>query len=54
MHFCLNLNVLIYNYFAGHNGPIRSIVHSPNSAAFLTCSDDFRARFWFKKQMNGE
>ncbi|XP_022179389.1 cleavage stimulation factor subunit 1-like [Myzus persicae] len=38
----------------GHNGPIRSIVHSPNSAAFLTCSDDFRARFWFKKQMNGE
>ncbi|XP_016662801.1 cleavage stimulation factor subunit 1-like isoform X2 [Acyrthosiphon pisum] len=30
----------------GHNGPIRSIVHSPNSAAFLTCSDDFRARFW--------
>ncbi|XP_015372112.1 PREDICTED: cleavage stimulation factor subunit 1-like [Diuraphis noxia] len=35
----------------GHNGPIRSIVHSPNSAAFLTCSDDFRARFWYKKQL---
>ncbi|XP_022179703.1 cleavage stimulation factor subunit 1-like [Myzus persicae] len=31
----------------GHNGPIRSIVHSPNSASFLTCSDDFRARFWY-------
>ncbi|KAL4127278.1 hypothetical protein QTP88_011456 [Uroleucon formosanum] len=29
----------------GHNGPIRSIVHSLNSAAFLTCSDDFRVRF---------
>ncbi|KAF6209620.1 hypothetical protein GE061_015368 [Apolygus lucorum] len=33
----------------GHNGPVRQIVHSPHSAAFLTCSDDFRARFWFKR-----
>ncbi|CAI6360445.1 unnamed protein product [Macrosiphum euphorbiae] len=35
----------------GHNGPIRSIVHSPNSAAFLTCSDDFRARFWYTRHL---
>lgn len=33
----------------GHNGPVRYIVHSPHSAAFLTCSDDFRARFWYKR-----
>ncbi|XP_054272971.1 cleavage stimulation factor subunit 1 [Macrosteles quadrilineatus] len=33
----------------GHNGPVRMIVHSPHSAAFLTCSDDFRARFWYKR-----
>lgn len=33
----------------GHNGPIRHIVHSPTNAAFLTCSDDFRARFWFRR-----
>ncbi len=32
----------------GHNGAVRHIVHSPTEAAFLTCSDDFRARFWFK------
>eukprot|EP00102_Acyrthosiphon_pisum_P004376 XP_001947896.1 PREDICTED: cleavage stimulation factor subunit 1-like [Acyrthosiphon pisum] len=37
----------------GHNGPIRSIVHSPNSAAFLTCSDDFRARFWYTRHLTG-
>ncbi len=30
----------------GHNGAVRHIVHSPTAAAFLTCSDDFRARFW--------
>lgn len=33
----------------GHNGSVRNIVHSPHSAAFITCSDDFRARFWFEK-----
>jgi len=33
----------------GHNGLIKRIVHSPNAAAFLTCSDDFRARFWCRK-----
>ena len=35
----------------GHNGAVRFICHSPTEAAFLTCSDDFRARFWFKRQM---
>lgn len=33
----------------GHNQPIRQFVHSPTSPAFLTCSDDFRARFWYRK-----
>nr|CUU99611.1 hypothetical transcript [Hymenolepis microstoma] len=34
-----------------HNGPIRCFVHSPTTAAFLSCSDDNRARFWYKRQM---
>lgn len=34
----------------GHNGVVRHIVHSPTEPAFLTCSDDFRARFWFKRR----
>lgn len=33
----------------GHNGPVRHIVHSPTHPAFLTCSDDFRARFWVRR-----
>jgi len=33
----------------GHNGCVRWLVHSPTQAAFLTCSDDFRARFWFRR-----
>ncbi|KAK3921200.1 Cleavage stimulation factor subunit 1 [Frankliniella fusca] len=33
----------------GHNGPVRHISHSPTTAAFLTCSDDFRARFWSRR-----
>ncbi|OXA52098.1 cleavage stimulation factor subunit 1 [Folsomia candida] len=33
----------------GHNGPIRSIVHSHAGAGFLTCSEDFRARFWYRR-----
>eukprot|EP00096_Caligus_rogercresseyi_P012804 TRINITY_DN5482_c0_g1_i1.p1 TRINITY_DN5482_c0_g1~~TRINITY_DN5482_c0_g1_i1.p1 ORF type:complete len:447 (-),score=116.43 TRINITY_DN5482_c0_g1_i1:136-1476(-) len=33
----------------GHNGAVRNIVHSTVSPAFLTSSDDFRARFWFKR-----
>ncbi|XP_064642489.1 cleavage stimulation factor subunit 1-like [Lineus longissimus] len=33
----------------GHNGIVRTIVHSPTGPAFLTCSEDFRARFWFRK-----
>ncbi|CAB0031431.1 unnamed protein product [Trichogramma brassicae] len=36
----------------GHNGPVRMIVHSPVSPAFLTCSDDFRARFWYRRMPN--
>lgn len=35
----------------GHNGVVRHIVHSPVSPAFLTCSDDFRARFWYKRPL---
>lgn len=34
----------------GRNGPVRWMVHSPTHAAFLSCSDDFRARFWYRRQ----
>ena len=34
----------------GHNSIARMISHSPTQSAFLSCSDDFRARFWFFKQ----
>ncbi|XP_076365409.1 cleavage stimulation factor subunit 1 Cst50 [Tachypleus tridentatus] len=33
----------------GHNNVVRYIVHSPTGPAFLTCSDDFRARFWYRR-----
>lgn len=33
----------------GHNGPVRFLTHSPVAPAFLTCSDDFRARFWVRR-----
>uniref|UniRef100_A0A182PE04 Cleavage stimulation factor subunit 1 n=1 Tax=Anopheles epiroticus TaxID=199890 RepID=A0A182PE04_9DIPT len=36
----------------GHNGAVRHIVHSPTQSAFLTCSDDYRARFWVKRTTN--
>ncbi|XP_037954444.1 cleavage stimulation factor subunit 1 [Teleopsis dalmanni] len=35
-----------------HNGPVRYITHSPNAPAFLTCSDDYRARFWYRRTPN--
>lgn len=34
----------------GHNSAVRLIVHSPTHAGFITCSDDFRARFWYRRQ----
>lgn len=33
----------------GHNGSVRTIVHSPTGPAFITCSEDYRARFWYRK-----
>ncbi|RWS13287.1 cleavage stimulation factor subunit 1-like protein [Dinothrombium tinctorium] len=33
----------------GHNNAVRQFCHSPTAPAFLTCSDDYRARFWYKK-----
>lgn len=33
----------------GHNHPVRQMCHSPVAPAFLTCSDDFRARFWYHR-----
>uniref|UniRef100_A0AC34R6A6 Cleavage stimulation factor 50 kDa subunit n=1 Tax=Panagrolaimus sp. JU765 TaxID=591449 RepID=A0AC34R6A6_9BILA len=33
----------------GHGAPIRDFVHSKTSPAFITCSDDCKARFWYKK-----
>lgn len=36
----------------GHNGPVRHMVHSPCSPAFITCSDDYRARFWYRRNVH--
>jgi len=33
----------------GHNGVVRCIAHSPVGPAFVSCSDDYRARFWHRK-----
>ncbi|KAL0277084.1 UNVERIFIED_CONTAM: hypothetical protein PYX00_004488 [Menopon gallinae] len=33
----------------GHNGPVRMIMHSPTGPAFVSCSDDHRARFWQRR-----
>ncbi|CAI4231021.1 unnamed protein product [Auanema sp. JU1783] len=33
----------------GHTAAARAFVHSPTMPAFVTGSDDFRARFWYKK-----
>ncbi|KAG8195232.1 hypothetical protein JTE90_027973 [Oedothorax gibbosus] len=33
----------------GHNNTVRYIVHSPTGPSFITCSDDFRARFWYRR-----
>ncbi|KAK7497992.1 hypothetical protein BaRGS_00010863 [Batillaria attramentaria] len=33
----------------GHNGVVRTIQHSPTGPAFVSCSEDFRARFWYRK-----
>lgn len=33
----------------GHNGTVKCIVHSPTAPHFITCSDDYRARFWCKR-----
>lgn len=38
----------------GHNNVVRCIVHSPTGPAFLTCSDDYRARFWYKRGVMAE
>ena len=36
----------------GHNNPVRFIAHSPTSSSFITCSDDYRARFWHSKKLH--
>ncbi|KAI2806629.1 cleavage stimulation factor, 3' pre-RNA, subunit 1 [Blomia tropicalis] len=33
----------------GHNNAIRHFAHSSTMPAFLTCSDDYRARFWYHR-----
>jgi cleavage stimulation factor subunit 1 len=33
----------------GHNSNVRYLCHSPTTASFLTCSDDYRARFWHRR-----
>jgi len=37
----------------GHNSAARWVIHSPTMPAMLTCSDDFRARFWYYKGSQG-
>lgn len=32
---------------SGHNNVVRGAIHSPTMPAFISCSDDFRARFWY-------
>uniref|UniRef100_A0A8I4A1Y7 Cleavage stimulation factor subunit 1 n=2 Tax=Callithrix jacchus TaxID=9483 RepID=A0A8I4A1Y7_CALJA len=32
----------------GHNNIVCCIVHSPTNPMFMTCSDDFRARYWYR------
>lgn len=34
---------------SGHNNAIRYLVHSPCTPAFLSCSEDYRSRFWYCK-----
>jgi len=34
---------------SGHNNAIRHLVHSPCTPAFLSCSEDYRSRFWYCK-----
>ncbi|GAB6033095.1 hypothetical protein CHUAL_012708 [Chamberlinius hualienensis] len=36
----------------GHNNIVKCFVHSPLAPAFLTCSDDNRARFWYKRSVS--
>uniref|UniRef100_A0A5S6QNH1 Cleavage stimulation factor 50 kDa subunit n=1 Tax=Trichuris muris TaxID=70415 RepID=A0A5S6QNH1_TRIMR len=33
----------------GHTAPVRAFAHSPVQPAFITCSDDYRARYWYRK-----
>lgn len=33
----------------GHNGVVKYILHSATGPGLLTCSDDFRARFWYHR-----
>ncbi|CAH1775244.1 unnamed protein product [Owenia fusiformis] len=33
----------------GHNLTVRCIQHSPTGPSFISTSDDFRARFWYRK-----
>ncbi len=35
----------------GHNGVVKCLVHSTSSPQFISCSDDYRARFWSKKSL---
>lgn len=38
-----------FHLLLGHNGVVRCIAHSPVGPAFVSCSDDYRARFWYRK-----
>lgn len=38
----------------GHNGPVHQIAHSTTCPGFISCSEDHRARFWYKKSSTSE
>ena len=37
--------------FTGHTHPVRCICHSPSKPVFITTSDDFRIKFWMKREL---
>lgn len=46
--FLCNFNVLIIASI-GHTNTIGCLQHSPTATAFISCSDDNRARFWYSE-----
>ena len=45
------VNIVIANivFHLGHTNTIGCHEHSPSATAFISCSDDNRARFWYSE-----